>query len=478
MAFKHGIFYNEKATSIIPTLTAAAPTVCIGVAPIHLATDPAPVNTPVLCNTYAEYVAAFGHSDEFSRYTICEAAYVHFALYNVRPVIFINVLDPAKHTESKSKTVTGLSNTVKVDCNAILTTLTVTSGEATLRKGTDYTAAYDDEGYLEFTVTSSGRDKLTGDSATLSYNGVKPELVTAADIIGGVDSTTGKNKGLECINDVYPKYGVLSGCVIAPKYSTDAEVAAVMAAKVTNINGCFNTICAVDLDTSTVKKYSDAYTAKNANNLVDKNQIVCFPMVALGNEKYHLSTHVAAIMSRTDAGNDDIPFESPSNKSLQAEGFCLADGTEILIAKDQADWLNSVGIVCGLNMNGYRLFGNYTSIYPSVTDSKDVFIAVRRMMNYIGSSIILTFFSFVDAPISRRLIEVVESSVQQFLNGLAASECILGGTVTFAEEDNPLIELIAGNLKFHLDVTFVVPAQCIQFEIEFDPTAYQSLFSS
>ena len=475
---KHGIFYNELATSIVPTLTVATPTVCIGTAPIHLATDPAPVNTPILCNTYAEYVAQFGHSNEFSRYTICEAAAVHFALYNVRPVIFINVLDPAKHTESKSKTVTGLSNTVKVDCNAILSTLTVTSGEATLKKGTDYTAAYDDDGYLEFTVTSSGRDKLTGDSATLSYNGVKPELVTTADIIGGVDQTTGKNKGLECINDVYPKYGVLPGSLIAPKYSTTPEVAAVMKSKVTNINGCFNTIALCDIDTSTVKKYSDAYDYKNNNSLVDKNLVVCYPKVTLGGEQYHLSTHLAALMGRIDTSEGgDVPYISPSNHTLQIDGLCLADGTEVLLAKDQADYLNSVGIVTALNMNGWRAFGNYTSIFPSTTDSKDTFLCVRRMIHHVGNTIILTFWSFVDRPLNRRLIEAVETSSQLYLNGLSASGALLGGTITFAEEDNPLTELISGNIKFHISAGFVVPAQCIEFDIEFDTSLYQTLFS-
>ena len=476
--FKHGIFYNEVPTSVIPTLTVATPTVVIGTAPIHLATDPAPVNTPILCSTYAEYVEKFGHSDDFANYTICEAAYVHFALYNVKPLIIINVLDPAVHIQrNQTRTITGLSNAVSVNIAAVLSSVTAASGSTSLVKNTDYTVKYEG-GQLVFTLKSAGRSKVTNDSVTLTYTAIKPSEVDAEDIIGGVDSTTGKNKGLECLNDVYPRCGVLAGCVIAPKYSTNAEVAAVMAAKVTNINGCFNTICAVDLDTSTVRKYSDAYTAKNTNNLVDKNQIVCWPMATIGGEKYHLSTHVAAIMSRTDADNDDVPYVSPSNKSLQADGFCLADGTEILIAKDQADYLNSVGIMTALNMNGYRLFGNRSAIYPASTDPKDNFIAVRRMLHFLGNSIILTFFSFVDSPINRRLIETVETSCQQFLNGLAASEAILGGTIEFSEESNPLAELIDGHIKFDLRVGFVVPAESIDFTIEFNTDLYETLFSS
>ena len=473
MAFKHGVFYNELATSIIPTLTVARPTVVVGTAPLHLASNPAPVNTPILCSTYSDYVEQFGYSGDFT-FTTDEAAYVHFALYNVKPLIVINVLDPATHIKAATKQLSGVTTSAKVQCRALLSSLTAKSGETNLTKGTDYTVKYED-GELVFTVKN--KNKITGGAVTLSYNELDPSKVTTADIIGGVDAATGKNKGLECINDVYPRLGLLPGCVIAPGYSHDSEVAAVMKSKVVNINGCFNTICAVDLDTSTVTKYSDAYEAKNALNLVDNNMFVCWPMSTLGGEKYHLSTHAAAIMSRTDADNDDIPYVSPSNKTLQADGFCLKDGTEILIAKDHADYLNSIGIVTGLNLNGYRLFGNRTSIYPAATDPKDVFIAVRRMIQYIGNNIILTFFNYVDQPINRRLIETVESSVQQFLNGLAADEAILGGTITFAEEDNPLTNLIDGKIKFHLDVGFVVPAENIQFDVEFDPSWYETLFS-
>ena len=313
---------------------------------------------------------------------------------------------------------------------------------------------------------------------TLTYDILEPAKVTAADIIGGVDATTGKNKGIECIADVYPKYGVLCGSLIAPKYSTDPEVAAVMKAKVTNICGCFNTLAICDIDTSTVRKYSDVYDAKNSNNLVDKNLIVCWPMVTLGGTIYHMSTHVAALMGRIDSDEGgDVPFISPSNHTLQADGLCLADGSEVLLPKDAADYLNSIGIVTGLQLNGWRLWGNRTSIYPSTTDPAEVFIPVRRMISYLGNTIILTFFSFVDRPLNRRLIEAVETSCQLFLNGLASSQAILGGSIQFAEESNPLTELLDGHVKFDLKVSFLVPAESITFSIEFDPSLYETLFS-
>lgn len=97
-------------------------------------------------------------------------------------------------------------------------------------------------------------------------------------------------------------------------------------------------------------------------------------------------------------------------------------------------------------------------------------------MHYIGNNIILTFFSFVDRPINRRLIEACETSVQLWLNGLAASGALLGATITFAEEDNSLTDLIDGKIRFHIYAGFVLPAESMTFTVEFDPSYCEALF--
>ena len=53
MAYKHGIYTSEQATSLVPmTETDGGLIVCFGTAPVHLASTPAAVNTPLLCYTY------------------------------------------------------------------------------------------------------------------------------------------------------------------------------------------------------------------------------------------------------------------------------------------------------------------------------------------------------------------------------------------------------------------------------------------
>lgn len=89
-----------------------------------------------------------------------------------------------------------------------------------------------------------------------------PSAIKAKEIIGGIDGETGKKTGLEAVADVFPKYRKVPSLLLAPKWSTDSTVAAVIEAKARKINGHFQAMGLVDLDTTKVKKYGDATKAK------------------------------------------------------------------------------------------------------------------------------------------------------------------------------------------------------------------------
>ena len=81
MAYKHGVYTSEVATSIIPAVnTTAGLPVVFGTAPIHLATDRAKCNRPILCYNYQEAVEQFGYSKNWQKYTLCEVMYSQFSL--------------------------------------------------------------------------------------------------------------------------------------------------------------------------------------------------------------------------------------------------------------------------------------------------------------------------------------------------------------------------------------------------------------
>lgn len=174
-------------------------------------------------------------------------------------------------------------------------------------------------------------------------------------------------------------------------------------------------------------------------------------------------------MGKTDAENGGCPAESPSNKSLQIDSAVLADGTVLLLDIQQANYLNSNGIVTALNfIGGYVLWGNQTACFPADTDVKNYFISISRMFGWVANSLVLTYWSKVDMKMTRRLIDSIVDSVNIWLNGLVAEEKLLGGRVEFKEEENSTTALMAGKAVFHIYLTPPSPAQELDFVLEYD----------
>jgi len=484
MTYKHGVYSSEAATSVLPPVkTTAGLPVVFGTAPVNLTADEgaAKVNKPILCYTYSEAKQELGYSDDWASYSLCEFMKSHFSLFAVAPVVFVNVLDPATHKASvsaESRTLDTNDQAVLANKGVLLSTVVVKSSDelTTYVKDTDYTIAFDDDGNAVITRLSSG-SITAGDTLQVDYDHLDPSAVVADDIIGGIDGTTGAYEGLELLNKVFPQYRLVPGMVLAPGWSQDPTVAAVMVAKASNINGHFKCIALTDVPADTVTKYTDVATWKTDNNYTSERQAVCWPKVQLGDDKFHLSTQVAGVICKSDAEYDDVPFASPSNKVLQADGAVLQDGTEVSLGPDQAAYLNGQGIITALNfVGGWKAWGNRTGAYPGVTDPKDAFLPIRRMFDWIANQLVLMFWQKVDYPVNRRTVETVVDSANIWLNGLAAREFILGGRVEFVPEENPETNLMDGIVRFHVYVTPPSPAREIDFVVEYDPQYLESLF--
>ena len=483
MAYKHGVYGSEVSTSLVPmTNVSAGLPVVFGTAPVHLATDAAKANVPVLCYTYAEAVAALGYSDDWENYTLCEFMKSHFALFNMAPVVFVNVLDVTTHKTAVSDAETTLTNGIAtISDPVVLSTLVVkkTAAGQALVLNTDYTAAYNDESKLVITALSGGA-LASETTCYVSYDKVNPAAVDGDDIIGGVNVSTGDYEGLELVHQIYPRFGLVPGIILAPGWSHLSAVAAVMKAKCENISGHFEAICICDVDTDTVTKYSDVSAWKNTNNYVDHEQLLCWPKLTLGGVKYHFSTQLAGVICKTDAAHDDVPYWSPSNQSLQADGAVSgADGSEkeIFLDTSNAAYLNGQGIITALNfIGGWKAWGNRTTVYPSVTDPKDAFIPIRRMFNWVNNTLITSFWQKVDNPANKRLIATIVDSANVWLNGLTARGFILGGRVEFREDENPITDLMDGIIRFHVFFTPPSPARDIEFIQEYDPDYLSTLF--
>lgn len=484
MAYFHGVKTSEVATSVTaPVQTTAGLPVVYGTAPIHLASNPAPVNRPVLCYSYQEAVSQFGYSKDWKSFTLCEAMKAEFQLYNVAPIVFVNVLDPAKHkkavTDTKGQNVSA-NKTVTLTEPVILASLKVKAAADAAKPAilnTDYTAAYDEDGHTIVSLIAGG---ALGNAAKIwcDYDAVDTTAVTADDIIGGVDADDNPT-GLETINQVYTLFGMIPGMIAAPGWSQNPEVAAVMKAKASNINNLFECLVLCDVDTTQVSKYTDVNTWKNNNSYTGRGQIVCWPKIRMGDDVYYASTHVMGLIGQMDAANDDVPYQSPSNLALQATGICLDDGTEVILNLDQANLLNSQGVYTALNfVGGWRGWGNYTGAYPASTDVKDTFIAVRRMFNWQAQTFILSNWQHVDRPMLPRLVKTLVDNEQIRLNGLVARGFMLGADIKFLESENPTTDLLNGIIRIHAYLGFALPAQHIEEVLEYDVDYLDTLFAS
>ena len=472
MAYNHGVKVSEVPTSILPPVEVAAGiTFVVGTAPVFM-TDINNVNKPVLCYTRDEAVKAFGYVEPVNgkyEYSLCEVMDTHFKYKNVAPVIFVNVQKFTADNAVENILSEGGINTTRFELDGLVFV------ESVYNLGSD--EEYDFAVSYEDGKTVIEAEGSSGEPVAAKAGSITPATVASTDIIGGVD-TDGNKSGLELVNECFPRFRLVPGVIIAPKYSGDSAVAAVIAAKAASINEHFSCIGIVDVPTNTVKQYSAVAEWKNTNNITDERLICCWPKLSLGGVQFNQSSQLAALLAEVDGENDDVPYVSPSNHNYAMDAAVLEDGTEVWLSPDTAAYLNSQGVVTALNfMDGWKCWGNRTAKYPGGTDVKDTFIPIRRMFAWIGNTLIQTFWQKVDAPLNRRQIDTIVDSANMWLNGLTAKEYILGGRVEFLETENPTTDLMDGKARFHVYITPPSPNREIDFVLEYDPAYVETLFA-
>lgn len=469
----HGVQTGKLTTSIsTPNVASSGVIFAVGTAPVQMV-EGGKINEVVMANNYAEAVQKLGYSDDWKKYSLCEVIYTAFQLYTTSPIFLVNVLEPAKQKTKKTLTTEVMENQVKLPIEAIAGSVEVNG----LKKGTDFEAFYDsDNCIVEFISDQTGEVELT-------YNAVDPSQIDKNDIIGGFSVTTKKSTGLELIDSVFPRFTEIPDLILCPNWSHDSEVAAVMSAKAENINGLFEADAILDMDTTEegVTYYSDAIAWKKRKNFSKPNELVCFPKLALGEREFNFSTQLAGLIAKvdnTEAWGGGTPCESASNKSLQADRMILADGTEVALDLQQANYLNDNGIITGLNFyNGFVSWGDWTACFPGNTDPVDYFYCISRMFKWVAKTVTLSYWNYVDRRLNKRTIDAILQGVNDWLNSLTAEERILGGRVEFKEEENSTTALMAGHAKFHIYLTPPSPLCLLEYVLEYDVSYLSSLMA-
>lgn len=461
---RHGIYVTRgEPVQSVPVAAESGIPFVIGAAPVQSATAPVKAGIPALCESWEDVVSKLGYSEDWASYNLCEFAYSHFKLYGCKPVMFCNLLDPAA-----MKTAVAAEDVTVVNHQALLPIGAINDDALVVKAAGDTGAAYvAGKDYMAYyagdnLIVELLEDGSCYDAAAVSirYNKVDPAQITAAKVAAGMEaaelcmSATGHAPDLLC----------------APGYSSDPAVAAAMALKASGINGMFRAKALVDISAAADGADSlEAAITYKQEHLQDSNLIVCWPMVAKGGRKYHLSTHVAGVMTQTDSSNDGCPYESPSSNAMAADAMVLETGEEVMLSHPQANMLNARGIVTGLNFIGSMVvWGNYTAAYPESKAEDVCFIPEARVFDWVGNTVIRTLWSKLDSPINRRLMDTVVDEINIWLNGLVGSGYLYGARVDAPEEENTKENLQAGIIKVHIYIASPSPAQEINITLEYD----------
>ncbi len=480
--YKHGAYVREvKAKINTPAENAAGIHVVFGTAPVNMAEEPEKaVNRLVVAEDFEEAKKKLGYSEDFGKFTLCQAMDAYFKIFSVGPVAFCNVLDPGKHKKQngeKECRVEGMQVVLEEE-GIIQSSLEVKTAEGTkLIKEEDYIASFDNEGKMVVTLFSSGKG-AEAEKLVISSESIAPEMVGEADIIGGADVETGEEAGMELVRRVYPVCGRYPGCIMAPGWSHKKNVAAVMAQKSLEINGVFRCECLVDLDTELAGRHTECGKVKEESGMVDPQTIALWPMAKAGGRKYYYSAVFGAMMAWEDAENDGIPCASPSNKLLRIDSAVLADDTEVNLDLPEANMLNGQGIVTILNSEGMRSWGNNTAAYPYLEDVKeeinDRWVNCRRAFSWWGNSFIATCRKRVDSPANYRLIETIVDEENIRGNSYVQQGKFAGARMEYDKYENGVDSIMEGRIVVRQYLAPYTPAEYILNILSFDPSLLEN----
>lgn len=470
--YKHGIQTSRKAAE--PQSPAKSPenaVVVIGTAPINTADVPA-VNEPVLASKKSDAVAAMGTTEEFDKYTIPHSIYAHFHKFGAAPVVFINVLDPANpahQTAVASKELTVESGQAVIeDAGILLEKLQVSDQDTVLTVGADYVASFDENGYVVIAATDTGQ--MAGLSQiTVTYSRLKPEGVTDADIIGGVDED-GVRTGLELLDEIYPRFGVVPTILTAPGFSRKASVAAALEAKAQLIYGLTNGIAIVDLDSgsSGALKKEDVAKQKSKTVVSSRWNVAVWPMVQVDGYRIWQSAQAAALMQMAAVKNGGIPSESPDNLEYMIEGLCLEDGTSVRMTMDDVnDYLNRYGVCSALKLPEWKFWGSNTAAYPASRKAIDRWIKSVTMLNFMENRFKLDYAPSIGRNASAKKINDIVDQFNLFLNSLSPDH-LSGAEIVFDIDENDMASMQEGHYKFHTRYADWGPLEFIENEFEYD----------
>lgn len=456
MSYLHGIYANRiDGDSVVPKTSGTLP-VYFGIAPVHQLEDYAgKVNVPILLTGAVQAIGQVGYCDIWPDFSLSEAVFAHFMRGEAAgPIVVVNALDPDLHREESDTTasLTFAAGKAEIaDDKAILSTIAITGKT----KGTDYTAAYSDDGKSVVI-----RD-LTGGMTTVTatYRKVDLSLVDEDDVIDAISAA---------LPNVYEETGMVPSLLLAPGWSQIKEVSNALVNAADKINGHWNAYVLCDLD-PTVATVAAAQAKKVSDRRDTAKETPCWPMVTDGDHYYHLSCLSAVKNQIVDAQNNDIPYESCSNKVLPGiTGLAVKEASgemkSLKMTIDDANALNAQGIRTAVFWAGnYRIWGPHTGAYSygGKCDADEIFDCSVRMIRWLGNTFQELYGDVIDKPMHRSRVDSILNEEQMRLDNLVSRGALLLGKIRFDASETPTSDIVSGEFVLDVDYTTTPAARAI-----------------
>ncbi|OOF44028.1 phage tail protein [Rodentibacter trehalosifermentans] len=442
MAFHHGTKTTRVAGGSVAVETVDGAIIgIVGTAPVGT------INELTVCQTKKDF-AQFGVILN-KGFTLPDAFDV-LARYAAGKVYVVNVLDPAKHrTNVTDEVLTQDSNTLRAQtAQAGLLNLTLTA-DRELTEGTDYTVNM-----------QTGEITLNARYEELKaiYDYADPTKVTEEDIKGGIDSATGKRQGFELLRDGFNLFGADAKILICPEFDKTASCAAALATLAEQLKAVAYVQLPKGTSLSSAIQGRGPLGTLNAQASSERVRHF-FPYVQGSNNTLEsLAVHAAGLRMKTDTDNGY--WFSTSNRQLQGViGMEVPLTARVDDEQSETNLLNAVGITTIFNSfgTGFRLWGNRSSNYPTVTHIIN-FETALRTGDLIDESIRRTELQFIDRPIDDALIDSLLETVDTYLRALPS---IVGYSVSLDHDADLLDEFSKGHVPIVYDYTPKLPAELI-----------------
>lgn len=488
--YKHGAYGVIQAVGSRVADESQGAIVYVGTAPVHNVEGGANnVNKPIVVNNIAEARKYFGYSDEWDKYTLCEAMHVHLENKGVGPLVFINVLNPATHKASDAGTVSKTPENGRVTIPAaqdiILDSVIVKSDNTTKIKGTDYAIAYNIE-KKTITISELTAGALGTSALTITYNTVDATAVTTADVIGASDGL-GLNTGIFAIKNVYQLTGYIPAYLAAPGFSSVPAVHAAMYQNSVKVNGHWDVYMFVDLpimNSETPLTLDTAKTYKNGNGYTKENETVFFPLAQGTDGKiYHLSVLAAANFQELLLAQDGIPYKTASNTDCSLiENLYLGASNTGRVYDDSIinEKLNKNGIASAAYVGGrWAIWGCHSADYDQDNgDQINVAETNRMMLYYISNDFQHRRTPDVDKPMTANDLQTIIAEEQTRVDALLNIGALTRGVVTLNADAQAKSDIMNGDYSFLFDITTTPLAKSLTAIVNWTDEGFVTYFES